>query len=289
MVCINLALLAVLGGIVVKTVWAPRALTPTAATAEPRTPVARQAEAPETRLNANQYQEIVRRNLFGLASTEPAAPTAAAPAPVVTAGDREVLSLPLVLQGTITGAPEFARAILYDTQARKTDLFRLGDQVRSARITAIRRDEVVLLHQGREFVIAIDRNSTAAVPAGGAAGAAGSGGSAAAAAVSKPPAGDRTAAGGRAEILEDFLTQVEISPHQQNNEVVGLEIRHLENVPAIQWLGLQEGDVIHRVNGQVLTSKQKAFQVFRKVRTQPQVLIELLRNDRLETLAIPLR
>ena len=66
-------------------------------------------------------------------------------------------------------------------------------------------------------------------------------------------------------------------------------INSLDNNKLTRYLGLKNGDIIHSINGQILTSKQKAFQVFKKALTQSQMDIELLRNQKKEMLSFALK
>jgi len=54
-------------------------------------------------------------------------------------------------------------------------------------------------------------------------------------------------------------------------------------------LGLKNGDIIRTVNGHRLTSKQKAYQIFKKARSQAAMNIELLRDNETKTLSFSLR
>ena len=104
-----------------------------------------------------------------------------------------------------------------------------------------------------------------------------------------PNAPAQTQAARRIEILEDILGKAVIEPAVHHNQTVGLQISKLDEIPMAKVLGLQEGDILQRVNGQELTSKQKAFQVFRKAKTQPEIVLELIRDEKRERLGFSLR
>ncbi len=53
-------------------------------------------------------------------------------------------------------------------------------------------------------------------------------------------------------------------------------------------IGLRNGDVVQSVNGQQLTSKQKAFQVLMKAKTQSKIDIQLLRDGQSRNLSFDL-
>jgi type II secretory pathway component PulC len=52
--------------------------------------------------------------------------------------------------------------------------------------------------------------------------------------------------------------------------------------------GLRNGDIVQTVNGQNLNSKQKAFQVLKKARTQSNISLQLLRDGKAKELSFDL-
>lgn len=86
----------------------------------------------------------------------------------------------------------------------------------------------------------------------------------------------------------NFLNRATIQPYKVNGQVEGLKITGIENAPDAEALGLKNGDIIRQVNGQRLTSLQKAFQVMQKARYQRSIDIELLRQGRSKKLCFDL-
>ncbi len=89
--------------------------------------------------------------------------------------------------------------------------------------------------------------------------------------------------------VEAILEKAVIKPYVVDGQVEGLKITGLENVNIAKYFGLKNGDVIRVVNGHRLTSKQKAFQVFKKAKLQEAISFELLRDDKTKTLSFNLR
>ena len=89
--------------------------------------------------------------------------------------------------------------------------------------------------------------------------------------------------------MDTLLKKAVIEPHTVNGQMEGLKITGLEKIPGAALLGLENGDVIRTVNGHALTSRQKAFQVFKKSRSQPAIDLELMRKDEIKTLSFDLR
>jgi type II secretory pathway component PulC len=89
--------------------------------------------------------------------------------------------------------------------------------------------------------------------------------------------------------VESTLGKAVIVPYVVKGQVEGLKITGLEGISSARDLGLKNGDIVCAVNGQRLTSKQKAFQIFKKARSQTAIDIELLRNGKSERLSLTLR
>jgi general secretion pathway protein C len=88
--------------------------------------------------------------------------------------------------------------------------------------------------------------------------------------------------------VENIFRKATMETHMQNGRTGGLKITGLEQTPLAATFGLRNGDIIRAVNGQDLTSKQKAFQVLQKARTQSKLDIELLRGDKTKNLSFDL-
>jgi len=88
--------------------------------------------------------------------------------------------------------------------------------------------------------------------------------------------------------LEMILTKATIEPYLIDDQVEGLRITNLDTIPMAKAFGLKEGDIIRRVNGQRLTSKQKAFQVFKKARSEATMNLELLSDGETKELSLTL-
>jgi general secretion pathway protein C len=244
-----------------------------------------QAAAPQTR-SPSDYAAIIQRNLFTEGGDVNAPrPTGERAAVLDSFASAEELGLRLV--GAIAGGPTASRAIIQDTKSSAAGSYRIGDAVASATVEAIQRDAVLLRYQGQPLVLRL--RSGASNGAGQKAQNAGDAGPKATAG-SQPssaagPAGSEPS---RAGSVADLFHRVMIEPYVNNNRTEGLKITGLENVPMAQALGLQNGDVVQSVNGQKLTSKQKAFQVLMKARTQSKIDFQLLRDGKSKNLSFNL-
>lgn len=265
------------GGLVIRTFLQSDITEPAAARAQAGEESPSDHLPGRAELTRKEMAEIVRRDVFGhehpcVGGTTTDVQDSVEPA--------EPAEKHLELQGTIAGPAEVAMAIIKDRQKNMTDLYKIGDAVGAARIISIRKDAVILSKNGLKKILKLDvsRPRSAAVSA--------KQGSAKSEVkpVPVPPRSVR-----RIQVLEEILEKAVIEPAVENNQTVGLRIRELDEIPMVKALGLQEGDIIHIVNGQTLSSKQKAFQVFRKAKVQPEILLELTRDGKRETLGFSLR
>jgi len=195
--------------------------------------------------------------------------------------------LGIALLGTVAGSPEISRAIIKDIKTNKLSLYKTGDTVATAHIESIERDVVVLLHQGQRKILELGTRESKQQDADNTQAALSN--SAAQAAETNPPANFHTSAGAKLRNIEIMLTNAVIEPYTIDGQVEGLRITGLENIKGAEDLGLKNGDIIRTVNGQRLTSKQRAYQIFKKARSQTAANIELLRGNETKTLSFSLR
>lgn len=231
------------------------------------------SETTDRRYSAN-YEGILQSNLF--AATDPRRVQALDSMP-----SAEELGLRLV--GAIAGGPAISRANIQDTKGKTTGVYRIGDTVASATIEAIQQDAVVLRHEGRQLILRLRTG-----PAGGETPSSES----MLPATTTEKAATQTQQPAMPPVKADYVAEVfrkaTIEPYVKDDRAEGLRITGLDKIPMAELFGLRDGDVIRKINGQQLTSKQKAFQVLMKARTQSKVDIELLRNGKSKDLSFGL-
>jgi type II secretion system protein C len=188
--------------------------------------------------------------------------------------------LGLRLVGVLAGVPAVSRAIIQNTQNNTTNLYKIGEVVASATVESIQRDAVVLRYQGQQLVLRLR------------AGTASRGNGAAAPKEEKPstappprPQGRVPPLSTQARYVEEVFHNITIEPCVKNNQTLGLKVSGLEKVPLAEMFGFKNGDIIQTINGQQLSSKQKAFQVLMKAKTQSRLDIQLLRNGKSKNLS----
>lgn len=235
------------------------------------------------------YSAIVEQNIFGGSGSSAGANEFLQDADSGSSARSTEEELGLVLIGTTCGSPAVARALIKDTKTDKVGLYRTGDVIASAFVEDIESDAVILVHKGKKMTLKLSTRvrpgaKSGQLPSSQSVKKTGETMKAGSPTMQLPnESGDRM---GRVEVL---LNEAVIVPYAVNDKVEGLRISGLEKVPAAEDLGLKNGDVIRAVNGQLLTSKQHAYQVFKKARTQPSMSIELLRSGRTRQISFALR
>lgn len=233
------------------------------------------------------YSIIVEQNIFGCNALSFETNKSLHDINIESPAEPEEKRLDIELHGTVAGNPEISRAIIKDLGTNVLSLCKTGDTVATACIESIEKDTVVLLHQGQRKVlnlgtsgepmqldldksqVTLTKNITQT-------------------AESDPPAKPQTFVD-KLRYMALMLPEAVIEPYAVNDKVEGLRVTGLENIEGAKDIGLKNGDVIRTVNGHRLTSKQKAYQISMKARSQTTLNIELLRKNKMKKFSLSLR
>jgi type II secretion system protein C len=239
-------------------------------------------------LSLEDYTEVIERNLFGTSGRTADADKWASIRNFANSENSVSEELGLALFGTISGRPSVARAIIKNLKTNVFDMYEMGQMVEDARIEGIYKDAVVFKHNGERKILRFnttigndDNNIRAplcrtinekgeAVETG---------------LPDKQASVDfQTKIGCVRAILQEAV----VEPYIANDRLEGLRITGLENVEGAEGLGLRDGDIICAVNGHQLTSKQRAYQILKKARSQAVINLELLRGNETKKLSFAL-
>ncbi len=229
------------------------------------------------------YSVILDQDVFngaGSTATQDIAPADTSNAASLPSAEE----LGLILTGIVAGGPTTSRAIIEDGTAKVATPYKIGDRVGPATIESIEPDHVILLHNGRRAVLQMHSGNPAKgqespvktekleVMA------------------SEPTVVDRQEPRPSARLgyVEELFHKATIKPYLKDGRTEGLEITGLEETPLTKLFGLRNGDIVQNVNGQDINSKQKAFQVLKKARTQSRIDLRLLRDGDVKELSFDL-
>jgi general secretion pathway protein C len=194
-------------------------------------------------------------------------------------------SLRVKLLGTlVAGRPEWSFASVQDMGTLKSETFMVGDLIQGAEVIDIERERVIINNQGRKEFISNEPGDGAPVAA------------------YVPPApptgapapnvtgsgirstGDNEYEVPRAEIdrtlanLNDVAMQARIVPAFKDGQAQGFKLFSIRPDSIYTKIGIQNGDVIRRINGFELNSPEKALEVYSKLKEAGRIDIEVERN-----------
>lgn len=200
-------------------------------------------------------------------------------------------SLRLKLLGTLmAGLSEWSMASIQDVNTQKTATYMVGDKVMGAEILEIERSRVIINNNNhKEFIDGTAGDGTAAAvyaPPPPTTPAAPSG--------APPPSvalgstikknSDTEYEVPRAEVdktlsnLNDVAMQARIVPSFENGVANGFKLFSIRPDSIYSKIGIQNGDVIKRINGYDLNSPEKALEIYSKLKEASRIDIEVLRN-----------
>ena len=237
-------------------------------------------------LSSAEYAEMVKKNSFGTSgqTTDEGEETLTSNSTSLEHSVSDELGL--VLFGTVSGNPMLAMALIKNVRTDVHGWYKTGQMVAGARIETIERYRIILTYNGEKKVLelstmqsdTLDYNTQALS-------------SKTAneiqdiARTDSPTEKNDSGALTRIEQVSAILNKAVIEPYVTDGQIRGLRISNLENTDIVNSFGLKNNDVICTIDGQLLTSKQKALQILKKLRSQPSANIELLRDNVIKELS----
>ena len=287
LIALNLLLLAMIAFFaarIVSTMVATRLAAPTARPAV-TAPV---ASAPSAVEPESAYAVIAERDVFNAVKREGRESRSSAPT------EFKRTDLNLKLWGTaLAHDPALSYAIIEDQAARRQNLYRVGDPVLEvATLSRVEWDRVILDRDGEEEVLEIS-----SARASGPAAATGAPGATSAAA-----AGERIRKTSDTKFLIDrrelestvanineVFTQARAVPYFEDGKTVGFRVFAIKPGSVFEKIGLQNGDVINRVNGVELTDPTKAITLFTELQNEGHIAVDLQRNKQTKNFSYEIR
>ena len=239
------------------------------------------------------YEVVTKRNIFNATPPSDTPEPRRAPEPPPLPPDVPTTPLPLRLVGIMAGtkatSPRFA--IIESTGSPPGQaVYQVGDSVQQVFIVDILPGCVVLDRGGGQQKLCFEKEAGTA-PAPGTAPRA-----AVAAPAPVPPPGE---AGGadivrvdpgtwqvrREKLLENFAnvgslsSQATVTPYFVQGQQLGFRLSQIRAGGVLQQIGLQEGDVLQKVNGLDIHTPQEALQAYQQLQTESTVRLSILRNN----------
>jgi general secretion pathway protein C len=235
-------------------------------------------------------QVITIRNFFNSALAATKEPVEEGPEicdPGLLEGNGVESSLRASLVGTIVADdPKWSMAIITDLAASETDAYRVDQTVmEEAQVVAILSRKVVFNHNGMlEYLELQERAEPKSHRPGRRTRRRKS---------SRPKVGkgikkvgkdkwaiDREEIDKTLSNLNSIATQARIVPSFKNGKARGFKIFAIRPNSLYRKLGIQNGDIIHKINGFAINSPDKALEIYQKLKNARSIDIELTRRGR---------
>jgi general secretion pathway protein C len=231
-------------------------------------PLDRDRLAPQTRRDLSAYTSILERGLFGDGK-----------APSTGSRAAEIPTVNYKLIGTVEGEV-FTGAVLEDKSGQT--FYRINQKLPDGSdLVKIMRDKVIIRRADGALVNleVVDDTKIVAVqqpPVNGAAG------------VRKLSDGkfmvDQKEVLASTENMSQILTQARALPYIEQGKTIGFKITEIIPGSIYEKIGLQNGDVIQRVNSQDVDDPAKFFQLYQGLKNERSIAIDLLRGGQPQTL-----
>jgi general secretion pathway protein C len=235
------------------------------------TPMERDRTALQPRRELSEYTSILDRGLFG-EGKGPSSGPAAAP------------SVSYKLIGTIEGE-QFSGAVLEDSTGQA--FYRIHQKLPDgSAIVKVLRDKVSIRRSDGVIVDVevVDDTKIVTMQKPGSGGGPG---------VKKLSDGkfavDQQEVLASTENMSQILTQARALPYVEQGKTVGFKISEIVPGSIYEKIGLQNGDVIQKVNSQDVDDPGKFFQLYQGLKNERSISIDLLRGGQRQTLTYDIR
>lgn len=223
---------------------------------------------------------------------EKAAEETAPALPDITTQDPVKSGLRVRLIGTmVANRPEWSMANIEDVVSHEATVYMVGDKIQNAEVLEIERLRVIINNNGRKEYIDSEAGNgeTAVAPHPAVASAAPPPGNTAPPPASGVGAGIKETGADTYEIpkeeinkalgnLNDIAMQARIVPAFKDGVATGFKLFSIRPDSLYTKIGIQNGDIIRRINGYEINSPDKALEVYTKLKESTRIEIEVDRN-----------
>ena len=188
-----------------------------------------------------------------------------------------------------------ARAAIEDLRTHRQELVGVGDAVGDARVTSIAWDHVVLAGTGGETVLDLAPYEMAAdaPPEPGTTDVATAPATSGSATIRRTSATgfvvDRRELAGAVDDMSGLMTQLRAVAEVRDGRPAGFRLFQMKDGSIFRRLGLENGDVVQRVNGEAVSDPATLLAFLQRLRTEPRVALDIKRGTQRQTLVYDLR
>ena len=198
----------------------------------------------------------------------------------------------MIVTGTLSGHPSFARVTIKEKDKEDADEFRIGEKIAGYKVKAIADHYAVLFKNGINLKVEIGQTIKEAKEVYNAQMAAGN----------KPIAENnlvsaetKTVPISRTDFEKylrnpaDLYKDARFGPNLVNGKIDGYKIYQVAPTHIFAQLGAKGGDVVKRVNGMPLNETEKMLEIWAAVKNSPKVTVDLLRKEKIITYEFQIR
>jgi len=205
--------------------------------------------------------------------------------------DAKRTDLNVKLWGTAIAAdPTQSYAIIEDLAARRQSLYRVGDSILdAATLKHVEWDRVLLDRNGDEEVLELASARGPATSAAATNGSSATGGERIRKTADDKFVIDRREVEKTVANLNEVFTQARAVPYFEDGKTVGFRVFAIKPGSVFEKIGLQNGDVVQRVNGVELTDPTKAISLFTELQNEGHIALDLQRNAQSKSFSYEIR
>jgi len=187
-----------------------------------------------------------------------------------------------------------SRAVIEDQETHRQELYRVGQEIHGARIVSIGWDRVTLVRNGVESTLELtppgERRDQGTPPQGGGAP---TEAQAPAARIRRTGTDafivDRHELDGVVDNMSGLMTQLRAVAEVTEGRPSGFRLFQIKEDSIFHRLGLEDGDVVQRVNGTVVSDPMSLLSFLGRLRSEPRVAVDIVRGGGTRTLVYDLR
>lgn len=245
----------------------------------PRPQKKMEESSPQARKNAkirSNYEVIANRDLMKVPKAGKSTGDKSLSGDVI----RPLAEMGLTLRGTISGPKEIARAIIEESNQQK--LYKIGDDVKGAKVVGIFRNKVIMEVNGQEQMLVVEETkSSSSQPSSGLAG-------------SRMPRFPRTGMLGSSGVpdamrnMDQVLGNARVVPYYRGGQPYGFRVSDVQEGAKIYQLGVRSGDIIKSINGIPIRSPQDALNAYQELGKNTSVDLELERQGQITRVTVPM-
>ena len=267
----------------------------------PTSPKSTPSVAPEKSEPYERYGPVTERNIFnpsekGLKLLPLVAKEAVGRegAGTTAEGGKPVPAVVYKLVGTIIGPEDHSWAVLQEGATRKQWIVPIHGSVDGGKIIRISRTRISIQREGREEILNIFEEGGEAPPARSTQPQAVGG--------MQPPSGEvvkklganryvvnREDVSSSVSNINQFMTQARIKPNFVAGRPSGFSVSEIQGGSLMEKLGLQNNDVVRKVNGQAIDKPEDIFQAYSQLQRDSNIELEIERGGRREVLRYEIR